>query len=312
MKVSALITGYNEQEEIKPLFDSLKGIEDIVFIDHESIDETGILAHKYGARVYRYATPVEVIKDLHREKFIKEFGIKPEFKVGDEVWDSGREKNSMAARAKNDWILLISCDERLTWNYKELEKELGKADQILHRFVHSHKPNGSPDYQFNVVRLYNRKVCKWSNGIHEVIVGGRQIFSNHIKLDHYQKPREYRQQYLPMLEYFALKYGETRLKYYLAREYYYRHIYDKAITMFDLYLQKATWNPEIQLAMTYKADCLWNLNRGKEARDVCLQAIAIDPSQKAPLEQMARMTFQKDATVWSKFASILKNEVKYL
>lgn len=95
MKISIVISAYNEEKKIKDCLASVKNLADeIIFIDNSSVDKTAEIAEKYTSKVFtRPNDPVML----------------------------NRNKNFGFEKASGDWILSVDADERITL---ELAKEI--------------------------------------------------------------------------------------------------------------------------------------------------------------------------------------------
>ncbi len=91
-KISATIITLNEEKNIRDCLESVKWADELIVSDSGSTDKTVALCEEDGARVYI-----------------------------DEWRGFGAHKNLVAGRARNDWILNIDADERVT---PELQGEI--------------------------------------------------------------------------------------------------------------------------------------------------------------------------------------------
>jgi len=100
----------------------------------------------------------------------------------------------------------------------------------------------------------------------------------------------------------------VREAYYLGREHWYRKQYVEAARWFADYLTRATWAPEMADGWLYLARCLWQLRRGEEARDACLQAIKINADFREALLFLAEISGPKNRERWRLFAELANDE----
>jgi len=100
MKISVCITTFNSQEHIEDCLKSVSFADEIIVVDHESIDNTLSIVKKYTKNIYIQKNDPEKI-DLQ-----KNFGFK---------------------KATNDWILSLDADERVPG---DLAKEIGQKISI--------------------------------------------------------------------------------------------------------------------------------------------------------------------------------------
>lgn len=91
-KISVMIIAKNEEKRIPDCLESVKWADEIIVLDDESTDRTVEIAKSYGAKVE--------IRKMDNE---------------------GAHRNYGYSLAKNDWVLSLDCDERLT---PELAEEI--------------------------------------------------------------------------------------------------------------------------------------------------------------------------------------------
>lgn len=119
MKLSVVISVYNEEKKIADCIKSVDWADEVIVIDGTSADNTASIAKKHGAKVY----PRENNLMLNINK---NFGFD---------------------KAKNDWILSLDADERITPELK---------DEIISRL-------SSPNSQFNGFWIPRKNIIfgKW-------------------------------------------------------------------------------------------------------------------------------------------------------
>ena len=94
VKISIVISAFNEEKKIRGCLESASFADEIIFIDNSSTDKTGEIAKKYTKKVYTQKNDPAKI-DLQ-----KNFGIE---------------------KAAGDWIFVLDGDEEIT---PELKKEI--------------------------------------------------------------------------------------------------------------------------------------------------------------------------------------------
>jgi len=92
--ISAVISAYNEEKKIAACLDSLKWVDEIIFVDNSSTDKTAEIAKKYNAKILTQKNDPSNI-DL--------------------------QKNLGIEKATGEWILVLDSDEEVT---PELAKEI--------------------------------------------------------------------------------------------------------------------------------------------------------------------------------------------
>jgi len=96
MKLSVVISAYNEEKKIKDCLESVKWADEIIFVDNSSIDSTLSIAKKYTSHIF--TRPNNPMLNVN-----KNFGF---------------------TKATHEWILSLDADERVT---NELAQEIKKA-----------------------------------------------------------------------------------------------------------------------------------------------------------------------------------------
>lgn len=152
--LSAVLITLNAGKQIPPALESLKFCNDIVVVDSNSTDNTVEIAMQFGARVVQ-------------QDWLG-FGLQKQFAV---------------AQAKNEWVLCLDADERIT---PELERsiraimlqieqgllpagvagfDMPRCNFFLGRYLRHGE--GYPDYSR---RLFNRQRANWSEDtVHEKV-----------------------------------------------------------------------------------------------------------------------------------------------
>jgi glycosyltransferase involved in cell wall biosynthesis len=145
-RVSVTIITKNEAADIGDALDSVAWADDRVVVDSCSSDETAAIATRHGARVVSREWPGYI-----------------------------QQKNYAASLAKNDWILSLDADERVTPALaEEIQKTLAHEPTCrgfrmprvtfhLGRWIRT--TDWYPDYQ---LRLYDRRAAEWAGRyVHE-------------------------------------------------------------------------------------------------------------------------------------------------
>ena len=92
IKISALITTYNEQDMLQDCLESVRWADELFVVDSFSTDRTLEIARAYNARISQ-----------HEYKY------------------PAAQKNWAIPQASHEWILLLDADERVT---PELQREI--------------------------------------------------------------------------------------------------------------------------------------------------------------------------------------------
>jgi glycosyltransferase involved in cell wall biosynthesis len=168
--LSVVIITLNEEHNIVDCIRSAKLVsDDIVVVDAASHDNTVSLAVRAGAKV---------------------------FSVN---WEGyGASRNFGAFKAKNNWILALDADERISEKLAVSLHNIQLSDSnCIYRFCRENYLGnkkiqfGTPGFE-TVKRIYNRKYAKWDlTLVHEKLTAGNPVkkrISGHI--DHYGSRNE--------------------------------------------------------------------------------------------------------------------------
>lgn len=303
MRISAICNTFNEEVNIKELIENLKDCNETIIGDDESTDKTVEIAKSMGAKVFTRKKCLDTPTKEDIKAFETKYGWKPEFIIEDKLFNFYKVRNETLSKAKNDWIYFPDADERVIWDFKKITKILDTCDAIKCKFYHG-------TTSFNICKLFKKSKYQWVGRVHEVIGGsGKEVLVDEsvMRIDHYNK--ESRQgTVLKCLEYEVITNNDIRSKFYMAREYFYRKEYEKAIKVYLEYLQTATWLPETAEANLYIAKCCWQINRGDESRKHCLEAIRINPDYKEAFIDMATYYYEPNKSKWLNIASRASNK----
>jgi len=156
--VSVVIIAKNEHNRIKDCIESVHGwADEIVIVDDESTDDTRTIASKYTDMIFTRRMELE-----------------------------GKQRNFGASKAKNDWILLLDCDERMTDDLKNEISLIIKDGDVKTAAYWAPQINYLGDVQLNHggwsnphIRLYNKKYVNWSEANYDVIHPGLKFLDGH-------------------------------------------------------------------------------------------------------------------------------------
>lgn len=166
LPISVCMIAKNEEKYIEQCLRHLMpfGME-IVVVDTGSTDKTKEIAEKYTDKVYDF-------------KWINDFSA---------------ARNFAASKAKNNWILVVDCDEYL----KELDvqsvrmcmqKHLHQVGMMKIKNLHT-QPTGEQTYHMDEVpRLYNRNFYEYRFRIHEQITPKNATLDDKVVLYTFKMP----------------------------------------------------------------------------------------------------------------------------
>jgi len=163
-KLSVTVITRNEAADLAPALESVDWADEIIVVDSESIDDTVAIARRFTDRV-----------------FVREWA------------GYSAQKNYAASLARNDWILSLDADERVTPALgAEIRSALSHAPThggfrmprvtwYLGRWIRT--TDWYPDLQ---LRLYDRRVAQWTGRyVHESVVTKGPVAALRGELEHY-------------------------------------------------------------------------------------------------------------------------------
>ena len=309
-RISAVIGTLNEAHNIRACIEAVQGVDEVIVCDDGSTDNTVTIAKECGAKVYRRKDWTSRATGKDVTAFEDRFGWLPSFEHGSRIRNGAKESQENLSYANNDWVVVPDADERVTWNLPYLhEIVLPQADQISCDFVHSHDVDGNPEGIMRITKLFRRSKTEIVGRTHTAIIpNGVVNYTKRMRVDHWQRPGHTQSYVLPILEYSVIVDDDPRSRFYLGREYYYKHEYDRAIRLFTDYLTVASWMPEIGQARLYLSACYWYSGRGDSAREQCREAVLINPQHKEALLMMAELYYEPWRHKWLEAAESATNE----
>ncbi len=164
--LSVIIPTLDESDNIAGVIGSIPGVDEVLVIDSFSQDDTALKAESLGARVLQrqYTGPAD-------------------------------QKNWAIPQARNEWILILDADERVTPSLRaEIDQLLSQAEIPYDGFwigrqnyFMGQKINYSGWQGDAVIRLIRRDVCRYNDKqVHEEIeTAGVRIHRLENKMEHY-------------------------------------------------------------------------------------------------------------------------------
>lgn len=185
MKLSGLIITYNEEKNIREVLECFDFCDEIIIVDSYSTDKTVEIARKFSK--------VKVIQNAFE--------------------DFTKQRNIALDAAKNDWVLFLDGDERITQALrKEIIEELRKSVQkdayyFYRKFYFAEKPihysGTQTDKNF---RLFRKSKARYISGkkVHETLHVNGTIGEMKNKLLHFSV-NDYESYKTKMIHYGVLK-----------------------------------------------------------------------------------------------------------
>jgi glycosyltransferase involved in cell wall biosynthesis len=284
MKISACLIVKNEKDHIQDVLSSLAGFDEIVVLDTGSTDNT-----------------VEIAVNIPNTKVYTYYEWNDDF---------AEARNHALSKCTGEWVLSIDGDEVLEeGGLEKIRKtiENATAERLHFSVLMTHK--GSRQ-QHDLPRLFrNDGSVKWVGAAHETLSPVQKNMTDIVIEYGYSTAHQLDPDRMMRILAKVVNSPEAtpRDMYYYAREFWYRKDYPQALRLFREYIMFATWLPEKADAMLYEARCLFLLQRGNEAREVCSELVLLNPMFKEALLFMAELHFEPWKSKWKKLAEACDN-----
>lgn len=284
MKLSVVMIVKNEEEVLRNCLETVRDADEIIICDTGSEDNTIEIAKEYTDKVFT-----------------------------DYKWEDSfcKARNHALSKATGDWVLSIDADEILITEIPKIKQVIKENAPATRLDVHLNAMNGNSYNKFP--RLFKRTPeIKWAGDIHNYVTGGVALpepVDVEIKYGYSPAHKKDPNRTLRILKKVCSEQPDcTREKYYLAREYFYRQDWKKAIEWYGKYIKVSTWAAEKADAYLMKAKCHWYSSEIPQAKAACLNAIGINADFKEALELMAAMSGPLNRDAWTLYAELSRNK----
>jgi glycosyltransferase involved in cell wall biosynthesis len=276
--ISAVLIVKNEEALLSKCLDTLKGIDELVIVDTGSKDRTKEIASRYTDKIYDFP-------------WIDSFC---------------KARNFANSKATGDFILTIDADEELLTPVETIRDVIYKTKkEVLNVTVTDGLGN-----EHKSPRLFkNSKDIFWRGDIHETLSKtGQEDTPIVIKYGYSPAHKNDPDRTLRILK-KSLKANPKliRERYYLAREYFYRKDWERAIKEVDIYLKQAKWLPEKNDAWLMRAKCLAGLEKWEEACDSAWQALKYNANFKEALVFIGNHMDSVNKQRWLSYSELADN-----
>lgn len=294
MKIAVYSIAKNEEQFVRRWSDSCIDADYRIILDTGSVDQTVQIARDAGVTVEtKIFTPWR--------------------------FDHARNESLSLVPADVDYCVALDMDEVLLPGWRsELERSfLRGATRPRYKYTWSWNDDGSPGLQYGGDKIHARHGYVWKHPVHEVLTCVGDEFQDwcDLEIHHYPDQTKSRGQYFPLLELAVSEDPEDdRNSHYLAREYYYQGMLEKASVEFrrHLLLAKSVWKPERAQSMRYLAKCepdnqeMWLWRAANES-----------PDRREPWVDLAKMYYERQMWTPCLFAAqkaieIVSKPLEYL
>ena len=283
MTIGAVLIVKNEEAMLERCLQSLKGFDEIVVLDTGSADKTCEIARKYTKDVYE----------------------------GEYVWNDSfcEARNYALGLAKSDVILSIDADECLEVYGLEKIKAVLEARPTFKAFDVSlvDEKSGSAHY---FPRLFRRlPEIKWCGAIHNTLSHLGETKTN-ITITYGSSPahkNDPSRAFRILKKYVADNPRCVREKFYLAREYGYRHQWKECAQWYETYLLVGEFPMEVGEAWYRLAVAYQMLGDYSKAREACVRSLMVNADYSMPITLLAYLTGPKNKERWLLFSESANN-----
>ena len=295
-KFSVVCIQKNESKSLPKCATGLKDFLDRggewLIVDTGSTDGSAELARSLGATVHEVGEKfITTIDEDLAEKLNKRFVVEPEKPIvspGNRLFDFASARNYATSLAQNDFVFTLDIDEVYTvFDIDKINQLIdGGYQSFVYNFVFAHDRMGKPAIAFQQSKAFDRRINKWCNMVHEVLLGNaKQMYlpPNVVYLEHWQLPQgEHRSNYLTGLAVDCYENQELdRQSHYLSREMMYHGRYKSAIKEFQRHISmKDKWPAEKAQSMIYAGDCWGRLGNEEKQLEYYTKAIKTDPNRR--------------------------------
>ena len=287
-KISAAIIGRNSADVIEKCLGSIKGIDEIVFVDTGSEDNTKEIVSKYTDKIYDY------------------WGCNEKNEKTGLLADFSKARNYALKFCTGDYILTIDTDEWLEPGaMKKLQAFEGEAMLIQCISDKTGETHQQP-------RLYKNDPEKifWKRPIHNYL----NVQASHdsdivIHFGSNKQKKADPDRTFRILKRWIKKNRRDclRERYYLGKEYHKREMFKEAVKQFSIYIKKSGFTAEKADALVCMARCKAGLGDLEGAVNSALGAMFINPQFKEAIELIGDLSENPNRLVWKYHAANANN-----
>jgi glycosyltransferase involved in cell wall biosynthesis len=282
MKIAAVLIVKNEEKMLSRCLASVKDFDYIIVCDTGSTDNTVQVAKEFTDLVY-----------------------------ADYEWEDSfcKARNHALSKVPKDvdWILSIDADEYLVNTYEQVKIVLEQASSKVVNVKLRAENTGAVH---NFTRLFKKDPeIFWVNDAHNLLNKNSREYSD-IEVVYGYSPAHAKDPDRTMrilMKSISENPNSVREKYYLAREYYYRKWWQKAIDMYDEYIKDSDFIGERNDAWLMRARCLAELKKYGEACDSAWQALKYNANFKEALVFIGNHMDSANKQRWLSFANLADN-----
>ena len=273
----------NESALLGRALESVKDADFITVVDTGSDDNgaTVAIAKKYTSKVYE------------------------DYKWQD---DFASARNWAKSKAEGMWCLSLDADE-FVHDFQEVRRavELAQSNAIRCTLIAENRS----DLEFTFARLFkNVPEIEWVEPIHNHLnISGEGERVGDVKITFGWSPAHEKDpnRALRILEKAVKQDPTPRRLYYLGREYWYKQKYEKCVLALGRQVRTDLWPAQRADGFLIMSMAFSKLGQDDDARDACLQCLAINSDFKEAIEWMANISTPQNAPQWRRMARTANN-----
>lgn len=287
-KLSIFTICKNEEEMIEDMFKSAQGADEHVVVDTGSTDKTIEIAKKYTDKIHT-----------------------------DYTWndDFSEAKNYALSKCTGDWVMGLDADCRLEPGGIDKIREMiqdAEGDCLNVKLFANSMDSG----KYHLLgKIFRGGRVQYYGKVHEYpTVDGKGVQGKgdgDVKIIYLYSPNHYKdpeRNLRILLKSIKEEPQSPRWRFYIAREYFERKEYIKAVWWMNEFLKVGKWAPEIAEAYLVVAKSYWQLQMGNDARNMCIKAIQTNPEFKEAYRCMAEYHFEPWKSMWLRHEEVANNK----
>lgn len=279
MKISAYICGKDQGLTLRAALESLRDADEVIYSDSGSTDDSLAIAESCGATVL--------------------------FSAG--ITSGSEHRNHVSSFCKHPWAVWLSPDDVLEpGGIAKIKAAIKPEYELLNLKIV--EPDGA--HSHNAQRCY-RTDQKWIGRRHEYLASTKgdylDVTVQHTRGPWHDNPSDPENMRRCLLADIADYPSEPRWVYLLARDYMEHQEYEQAVGWFSRRLRMGGEGPEMADAFFLLALSLYPLGRIKDARQSCVQALALNANFENAALFMAGVCHPDDSAQWERMASTATN-----
>jgi len=286
-KISVSMIVRNSSDVLERCLETVKTADEIVIVDTGSDDETKLIARKYTDKIYDY------------------WGCNEGGKKDGLFANFADARNFSLSKCTGTHILTIDSDEELEpGGIEKLKQFDGKALSIKCISGVTGEIHRQP-------RFYRREPgIYWKGAAHNYLTcSGGQYSDITITYWPNQQKKKDPDRTMRILERWVKENRKdcTRELYYLAKEYYKRGWWKKAIKVYEKYIPKSTFLAEKADALVFLSRCYVAQGKYDKAVNACMGALNINPEFQEALLLIGELSNVENRLKWQHLASSANN-----